>query len=144
MIQNILKYILHTLHVISKTNNKPIKLFIMNQSKPDTIDLTDAITYAKRWRKEEGTYNAHHELHAFLIPKEDFQGILTENIDAVRGYLGVDDNGNEKLMFVGTKYDEVTETYIDLTPNMGDYSIYDMTRPCPNACDNNGILNQLR
>jgi hypothetical protein len=114
----------------------------MEQRKPDTIELDDAIRYAKRWRKEEGTYYEHHELHAFLIPKDDFVGILTEDIDAVRGYLGVGDDGEEKLMFVGTKYDEVTDTYIDLTPNMSpEYNIYDMTRPCPNACDNNGVLN---
>jgi len=115
----------------------------MAQEKPvDTIELTDAIRYAKRWRKEEGTYYTHNELHAFLIPKEDFQGILTEEIDAVRGYLGVDDNGFEKLMFVGTKYDEVTQTFIDLLPGKeaGNY-IFDMTRPCPNACDNSSELN---
>lgn len=114
------------------------------EPKPFTIELEDAIRYAKRWRKEEGTYYQHNELHAFLIPKEDFQGILTENVDAVRGYLGVDDNGEEKLMFVGTKYDEVTETYIDMLPgrSFDEANIYDITRPCPNACDNGSVLNQ--
>lgn len=116
----------------------------MEQKKPDTIELTDAIRYARRWRKEEGTYYQHNELHAFLIPKDDFVNILTEEMDAVRGYLGVDDYGVEKLMFVGTKYDAVTDTYVDLLPgrSVGENSIYDMTRPCPNACDNNSILNE--
>ncbi|PZR20370.1 MAG: hypothetical protein DI539_11080 [Flavobacterium psychrophilum] len=115
----------------------------MAQSKRDTISLEDAITYARRWRKVEGTYNSHHELHAFLIPAEDFAGILTEGVEKVRGYLGVDDNGVEKLMFVGTKYDPATDTYVDLLPGTPeDYGIYDMTRPCPNACDNNSVLNQ--
>lgn len=115
----------------------------MEQTKPDTISLEDAITYARRWRKEEGEYYSHHELHAFLIPKDDFLGIITEEMDAVRGYLGVGDDGNEKLMFVGTKYDPATDTYIDLLPGTPeDYSIYDMTRPCPNMCDNSSILNQ--
>jgi hypothetical protein len=116
----------------------------MEDPKPHTIELDDAIRYARRWRKEEGTYYEHHELHAFLIPKDDFQNILTEDIDAVRGYLGVDDDGEEKLMFVGTKYDPVTDTYLDLLPgrSIGDNHIYDMTRPCPNACDNGSVLNQ--
>lgn len=116
----------------------------MNQDKPDTITLSDAITYATTWRAVEGSYNKHHELHAFLIPKADFVGILTEEIDAVRGYLGVDNEGKEKLMFVGTKYDAATHTFVDLLPTMGDYSIYDLTRPCPNACDKDSILNNLR
>jgi hypothetical protein len=115
----------------------------MEQRKPDTIELDDAIRYARRWRKEEGQYYQQHELHAFWIPKEDFLGILTENVDAVRGYLGVGDDGIEKLMFVGTKYDPITETYVDLLPGTPEnYNIYDMTRPCPNMCDNNSILNQ--
>lgn len=116
----------------------------MEQTKADTITLTDAITYARRWRKEEGTYYQHNELHAFLIPKDDFQNILTEEIDAVRGYLGVGDDGTEKLMFVGTKLNPATGVYEDLLPGTsaeGNY-IYDMTRPCPNMCDNNSILNQ--
>lgn len=115
----------------------------MAQTKSDTISLEDAIRYAKTWRGVEGSYNAHKELHAFLIPADDFSGILAQGpIEFVRGYLGVDDNGVEKLMFVGTKYDATTDTYIDLLPGTPEnYSIFDMTRPCPNACDNNSVLN---
>ncbi|MDV6166887.1 hypothetical protein R1T16_00515 [Flavobacterium sp. DG1-102-2] len=114
-------------------------------SKEDTtIKLPDAVRYAARWRKVEGHYNKHHELHAFVIPKNDFIGILTEEIDAVRGYLGVDDNGEEKLMFVGTKYNKETNTYVDMLPAPGNNNqIYDLTMPCPNACDQRSILNTL-
>jgi hypothetical protein len=107
------------------------------------IKLSDAQTWAKIWRKEEGDYNAHHELHAFLIPKDDLLGILGEGVDAVRAYLGVDENNVEKLMFVGAKYDQITETYIDMLPGrtLSGGNVYDFTRPCPPACDKKSPLN---
>lgn len=109
----------------------------------NTIDLETAKKWAKRWRKEEGNYNAHHELHAFLIPKIDLEQLLEEDIDAVRGYLGVDDDQTEKLMLVGTKYDPVTDIYKDMTPGLAANSgyIYDYTRPCPPNCDPTSPLN---
>lgn len=106
------------------------------------ITLEDAKRFTAKWRGEEGTYNAHHELHAFVIPTSDLQEVLAENPDAVRAYLGVDDLGEEKLMIVGTRYDKDTDTYVDIIPvsklNSG---IYDFSRPCPNLCDINSPLN---
>ncbi|MEL1242735.1 hypothetical protein AAEO56_00560 [Flavobacterium sp. DGU11] len=107
------------------------------------IDLETAKRWADKWRKDESSYFAKNELHAFLIPKEDVIQVLAEGIDAVRGYLGIDDNGEPKFMIVGTKYDHVTETFIDMIP--GKYpgaNIYDFSRPCPNACDNSSPLNE--
>jgi hypothetical protein len=108
----------------------------------NTIDLQTAQTWARKWRKEEGTYNAHHELNAFLIPKEDLIGLLDEGIDAVRAYIGVDENDVEKLMLVGTKYNAETQTYVDMTPGGNiEGKIYDFTKPCPPMCDQNSPLN---
>ena len=111
----------------------------------NTISLEEAQKWIRKWRKEEGTYNAHHEVHAFLIPKEDITQLLEEGVDAFRAYLGVDENDEEKLMIVGTKYDEKTNTYVDMTPvsarNKGD--IYDFTRPCPPFCDMSSALNKV-
>jgi hypothetical protein len=106
------------------------------------IPLEVAQAWARRWRKVEGNYNKHHELHAFLIPKDDLSEVLSEGVDAVRAYLGVDENNVEKLMIVGTKYDPITETYIDMLPG-GEIegNIYDFTRPCPPACDKKSKLN---
>ena len=116
--------------------------------KVNTISLIEAKKWAKRWKKKEGNYNKHHELNAFLIPKIDLLEVLTEDVDAVRAYIGIDDNGVEKLMIVGTKYDPLTKIYVDMitvgegNEPAGQDDIYDFTTPCPNACDKNSPLNQ--
>jgi hypothetical protein len=115
--------------------------------KVNTIPLTEAQRWAKRWKKKEGNYNKHHELNGFLIPKVDLQEVLAEGVDAVRAYIGVDDNNVEKLMIVGTKYDPVTKIYIDMiTVGRGDAiaeqdDIYDFTSPCPPNGDPRSPLN---
>ncbi|AXG74391.1 hypothetical protein DVK85_09160 [Flavobacterium arcticum] len=116
------------------------------ENQKNTITLDTAQSWAKKWRKEEGTYNSHHEVHAFLIPKEDLIEVLEEGVDAVRAYLGVDDLNEEKLMIVGTRYDAATDTYVDMTPNkvIDAGYIYDFTRPCPPSCDSASPLNSLK
>jgi hypothetical protein len=107
----------------------------------NSIPLKTARKWAKRWTKKEGHYNKHHELHAFLIPKVDMLEVLAEGVDAVRAYIGVDDNNVEKLMIVGTKYNPETGIYEDMITvgvGAGDKEqddIYDFTRPCPTDCD---------
>jgi hypothetical protein len=117
--------------------------------KENTITLEEAKTWAARWRREEGDYNKHHELKAFLIPKVDLLEVLEEGIDAARAYIGIDDDGVERLMIVGTKYDEKTDTYVDMiTGSTGradsavlpEGDIYDFTQPCPSTCDINSPL----
>lgn len=109
--------------------------------KENTITLEDAKKWAARWRKEEGTYNAHHELKAFLIPKVDLLEVLAEDIDAARAYIGIDDDGVERLMIVGTKYNPKTDVYVDMITQpekdgvLLDGDIYDFTQPCPSTCD---------
>jgi hypothetical protein len=113
---------------------------------PDfTIDMKTALSWAKRWRKEEGTYNAHHELHAFLIPKEDIAALAQqEGVDAIRAYIGVDENDVEKLMIVGTTYNKTRESFDDMIPDSQTPGlIYDFTRPCPPACGYHSPLNDI-
>lgn len=121
--------------------------------KENTITLEDAKKWAARWRKEEGTYNAHHELKAFLIPKIDIIEVLDEDIDAARAYIGVDDDGIERLMIVGTRYDPKTDTYVDMITestaktDLGkrpEGDIYDFTQPCPSTCDIDSPLYGLK
>ncbi len=120
----------------------------ITSKKPNSISLKTAQKWAKRWSKKEGNYNKHHRLNAFLIPKEDLLEVLAEGVDAVRAYIGVDDNNVEKLMIVGTKFDAETNTYVDMITvgvdgvTQGEDDIYDFTRPCPTACDPDSPLLQ--
>lgn len=117
------------------------------EKKINTISLPEAKAWAKRWSKKEGHYNKHHELSAFLIPKVDLIEVLAEGIDAVRAYIGVDENNVEKLMIVGTKYNPETDVYEDMiTVGAGDAAagqddIYDFTKPCPPYCDTDSPMN---
>ncbi|HEY4628244.1 MAG TPA: hypothetical protein VIH02_03080 [Flavobacterium sp.] len=113
----------------------------------NAISLNEAQRWAKRWSKKEGDYNKHHNVNAFLIPKVDLLEVLNEGVDAVRAYIGVDDNGAEKLMIVGTKLDPKTGIYVDMiTVGIGNVegeqdNIYDFTEPCPPAGDPKSPLN---
>ena len=116
----------------------------MSNDQNNTINLKTAQSYARKWRKEEGTYNAHHDLHAFFIPKDDLIQLLDEGVDGVRAYLGVDANNVEKLMIVGTRYNSLHDTYDDMLPDAAHPGqIYDFTRPCPPFCGFNSSLNNL-
>ena len=127
-----------------KTNSNESNM----SKKPNSISLKTAQKWAKRWSKKEGDYNKHHRLNAFLIPKEDLLEVLAEGVDAVRAYIGVDENNVEKLMIVGTKFDAATNTYVDMINisvdgvTQGEDDIYDFTRPCPTACDPDSPLLQ--
>jgi len=113
----------------------------------NAIPLKTAQKWAKRWTKREGNYNKHHHVNAFLIPKVDLLEVLTEGVDAVRAYIGVDDAGVEKLMIVGTKFNPETGIYVDMiavgvgNSAGGENNIYDFTQPCPPASDPESPLN---
>ncbi|PZD77134.1 hypothetical protein [Mesonia sp. K7] len=110
----------------------------------NTISLSTAQAWAEKWRKVEGTYNAHHELKAFLIPKADLIRLLEEEVDAVRAYIGVDSHEVEKLMLVGTRLNEESGVYEDMLPDSTPSgNIYDFTEPCPPQCDPESSLNNL-
>lgn len=115
--------------------------------KVNAIPLKTAQKWAKRWTKREGNYNKHHHVNAFLIPKVDLLEVLTEGVDAVRAYIGVDDAGVEKLMIVGTKFNPETGIYVDMiavgvgNSAGGENNIYDFTQPCPPASDPESPLN---
>lgn len=115
----------------------------------NTIDLLTAQSWALRWRKVQGDYNAHNELKAFHIPIEDIIKIQEEGADAVRAYLGVNDHDVEKLMIVGTKLDTETGIYNDMIPGLDSKgkettgAIYDFTLPCPQSCGHNSLLNDI-
>lgn len=97
----------------------------------NTITLEQAQLWAANWRKS-GT----NSVKAYWIPKIDVTEVLAEeNVADVRGYLGIDENGEYKMMLVGVDADG--NDLIDDTK--GQY-IYDFTRACPDFCDTKSPL----
>ena len=116
----------------------------MMDKNTNTITLETAQQWAKKWRQGEANYNSHNDVHGFLIPKEDIQLLLEQDIDALRAYIGVDENNVEKLMIVGTKFNDQQGTYDDMLPGaVHEGRIYDFTQPCPPVCAYNSPLNKL-
>lgn len=120
----------------------------MSNSTGNKITLQEAIDWTRNWRQYPST-----QARAFLIPLQDLEGLLQEMSNqtgdpnaCVRAYLAMDENGAEKLVFVGTEQDK-TGVYRDLLPNTLDnadddgFSVWDFTRPCPPKCDDQSDLN---
>jgi len=140
---------------------------VTTSTKTNTVTLNEAKEWTKLWQEE----NPDH-CKAFLIPSEDLIEVLKEMkilvadssggyvLDkdvlpnsGVRSYMAIDtangtgeDNGyGEKLVIVGTTYDDETKVHKDIIknpqdPNSKDSGIYDFTYPCPSTCDVNSPL----
>ena len=90
-----------------------------------SISLSDAKNWVKSWRTNPPTELAK----GHLIPGEALSELLaTEGVVDVRAYMGVDESGTQKLMFVGV--DANGNDMIDVNN-----FIYDSTKPCPPNCD---------
>ena len=90
-----------------------------------TITLDEAKAWAISWRT-----NPPKDLaKGHLIPGGALTELLaTEGVVDVRAYMGVDETGTQKLMFVGVDADG--KDLID-----ANHLIYDSTQPCPKNCD---------
>lgn len=101
----------------------------------NSISLSKAQSWARTWRSNpENTVKAH------LIPQIDVTELLAEeNVVDIRAYIGVDENGENKLMLVGVDADGN-----DLIDEEAGQYIYDFTLPCPNTCDVNSPLYTLK
>jgi hypothetical protein len=101
----------------------------------NTITLQQAQEWATTWRSDpSNTVKAH------LIPNVDITQLLNEeSVVDVRAYIGVDENGVNKLMLVGVDIDGN-----DLIDDANKQYIYDFTKPCPNTCDVDSPLYTLK
>jgi hypothetical protein len=92
----------------------------------NAICLDDARTWAERW-----TSDPINKVKAHLIPRIDITELFAEDgVVDIRAYIGIDDEGCNKLMLVGV--DKDGNDLID--EEKGDL-IYDFTKPCPDTCD---------
>lgn len=114
------------------------------------IQLSTGETWARKYRDSKDD-EIKKKINAYLIPIESLEAVLklkdTLAIDAVRAYIGVNDLGEQNLMFVGAKLDPKTGVYKDVFA-LGDDSVsdsevvYDGSRPCPPFGDDDSPMNQ--
>ncbi len=99
---------------------------------PDTIAKAKAVELTSEWRTTvaaSGGFLRNTPVYAFSIPHQDIAGTIKS--DSARAYLGMEPTtGEYKLIFVG----------VDSTGKDDLSSIYDLTIPCPTACDTSSVL----
>lgn len=107
---------------------------------PVQIPLATAKEWEKRYADDTTVEDQNKKVTSFLIPKESLEYVLQLDAEAVRAYIGINDQNEKTLLFVGAKLDRETGKYIDVygPPSQqnrveGDSEIivYDGVRPSP-------------
>ena len=123
------------------------------------IPLSTGKKWAQNYRNEAIELKANDKkTDAYLIPLASLKAVLDQDIDAVRAYKGINDKGEQTLIFVGTKLDNATGVYKDVFKTVsssagsmkvlsasaeGDEEVvYDMVQPCPPYGDPDSPMNQ--
>lgn len=101
------------------------------------VALSTAKVWVDKYRKAPALEeDGRKKIDAYLIPLQTLKLVLDQDIDAVRAYKGINNAGEQVLLFVGTKLDKATGIYRDVfksgngVENDGPVT-YDATRPCP-------------
>jgi len=111
------------------------------------IELSTGIEWAKKFRTSKVEES---KINGYLIPLETLEEVLklkhTLQIDAVRAYVGINDSGEQNLIFTGAKLDLDTEIYKDVFGEKssglkGEFVVYDGSRPCPPCTDPESPMN---
>lgn len=118
------------------------------REKDTEIPLETAEKWTKKWSDPKTEIVQKNKVRAFLIPKINLELVLKQEIDAVRAYMGINDEGEQTLLIVGTRYDEKTGIYVDMLPESNNKeggadndvnaippAIYDFSQPCPPGGD---------
>lgn len=106
---------------------------------PIQIPLATAKEWEKRYQEDITVEDAKKKVIGFLIPRESLEKVLELDTEAVRAYIGINDQNEKTLLFVGARLDKETGKYIDVygPPSSqqkaaaADEIVYDGTRPSP-------------
>ena len=108
---------------------------------PIQIPLSTAKEWEKRYQDDTAVEDQKNKIKAFLIPRESLEKVLELKTEAVWAYLGINDQKEKTLLFVGAEYDPETKKYINVYgPPSSDQSksadapdevVYDGVRPSP-------------
>lgn len=100
---------------------------------PKAIPLEMAAEWTLSWRERE----ALEDINGYFIPMEDINEVMLETgIKNMRGYLGIDGNGENHLLLVG-----VDSKGNDMIDEESGQFVYDYTKPCPQQCGDGNVLN---
>ncbi|MCR4031206.1 MULTISPECIES: hypothetical protein [Flavobacterium] len=103
---------------------------------PIEVSLATAKKWEKRYEDDKAVEDLSKKVISYLIPRESLELVLKLKTEAVRAYIGINDDNEKTLLFVGAKKDEKTGKYIDVygppegTVEGGDV-VYDGSRPSP-------------
>lgn len=104
------------------------------------IPLSEGVEWTKKYRDSKEVAEEGKKVTGYLIPLDALKLVLDQDIDAVRAYKGINNAGEETLLFVGTKFDPETGVYRDVfnsglnqsaRSTDGGSVVYDTSRPVP-------------
>jgi len=107
---------------------------------PIEISLTLAKEWENRYETDTTVEDPKTKVKSFLIPRESLEKVLELDADAVRAYIGINDQQERTLLFVGAKFDKETGEYVDVygppasqqnKAAEDDVIVYDGARPSP-------------
>ena len=106
---------------------------------PIQIPVTTANEWEQRYQDDQSVEDSKKKVKAFLVPVESLEKVLALKTEAVWAYLGINDQKEKTLLFVGANYDPVTKKWINVygvgegvdgEVGGGDV-VYDGARPSP-------------
>lgn len=104
---------------------------------PIQVPLAVAKVWEKKYQGDTTVEDPKKKVISYLIPRESLEKVLDLGTTAVRAYIGINDQNEKTLLFVGAKYDEGTGKYVDVygqsnkETSADDPVVYDGTRPSP-------------
>jgi hypothetical protein len=111
-------------------------------------DLKKAKEETKRWRESQ-------KIKAYFVDVEELLDVIKEgNMDAMRIYFGLEEDGTEKMFLVAAEriYNDKGETTevkdlidedtydADVLRDGDGHFVYDFSNPCPATCDEKSPL----
>lgn len=106
---------------------------------PIQISLAVAKEWEKRYDDDTTVEDNKSKVKSYLIPRESLEIVLQLDAEAVRAYIGINDQNEKTLLFVGAKLDIETGKYIDVYgppanqdgAKAAEEVVYDGSRPSP-------------
>lgn len=102
------------------------------------IPLATAEKWTKNYRDDLNVDASKKKVNSYLIPRETLEMVLKLNTSKVRAYVGINEDKQSTLIFVGAELDKETGIYRDVFGSnsniQGDDEspvVYDFSEPSP-------------